>query len=168
MNLTIPRDLSIPIFLDRKRTKFPPWSSGPSIIPALPIDDFRSRHPLGERDKAAIAALEAGENRLDNSSSTQVSIPSATPGPIRSRANDKQLTGMVVHRRPGIIACIMSMMSRKEGASWAEMLVELERRFPDRESKGMLSTIKIQSKKLCTKKRDDKKRGAVYYMIVED
>lgn len=112
-------------------------------------DDFRSRHPLTEKDKETIAKLAEAEN-------------------TRLVEVDGQLTEVVVMKRPGIIAVLMEMMRRKEGASRIEMVAELVKRFPERDPKGMASTVSIQSNKLSTDRHDDPKRGRVYRMVVDE
>lgn len=130
-----------------------PRSTERASHPAAPAnktsEDFRNRHPLSERDRAAIAKLEV----LENTRLVEV---------------DGQLTEVVVMKRPGIIAVLMELMRRKEGASRVEMVAELVKRFPDRDPKGMASTVSVQSNKLSTDKHDDPKRGRVYHMVVEE
>lgn len=146
--------LTIPSFLCRGchpelKEAWP--ASGRVSVLGTPGNSPASRN-LTEKDKAAIAQIEAEER----SSVTR-----------QQMLVDGELTEVIVHRRPGIIAVLMEMMRRSGGASKVEMLAELVRRFPQREAKGMASTIAIQSRKLSTRTFEDPKRGRVYYMIVD-
>jgi hypothetical protein len=64
---------------------------------------------------------------------------------------------------PGIITTITEMIVRKIGASVDEMLAALSKQFPDKNPKGMRSTIITQMGRQGASKRDDDKRGKVYF-----
>jgi hypothetical protein len=146
-------------------------------VPA--VDDFRSRYPLSEKDKEAIAELGAIEEAVRKARSyarietlrnrvAEKIAERKTAAPDQPLDLDDLKQVVIVHKRPGIIATLMEMMRRKEGASRAEMLAELIRLHPDRDPKGMGSTVNIQSNKLSTSIREDGKRGKVYHMVVEE
>jgi hypothetical protein len=184
--------LSIPAFLDRSKGQWTDWPAvghSAKFVPSRKADevsDFRSRFPLTERDKIAITELEAAEaiaaktrtedriaalkakiKERQEKKATTVEPPSPVIKSKPSKNKDGELTDMVVHKRPGIIAAIMQMMQRAEGATQAEIHAELVKRFPDREAAGMLQTTKIQSRKLCSNVEEVAGRGMVFYMVVE-
>lgn len=66
-------------------------------------------------------------------------------------------------KAPGVIATIVATISRAQGASVDECLSVLTKTFPQREPKGMLSTVRIQANRNATTKDKDDKRGVVYY-----
>lgn len=66
-------------------------------------------------------------------------------------------------KKVGVIATIVETMSRKSGASVPEIVAVLMKKFPDRDEKGMTSTVRIQANKQSTSKEKDDKRGTVYY-----
>lgn len=109
---------------------------------------YRAHFPVNEKDLKARAEIEAQQN-------------------TRVVEIDGELTEIVVHKRPGIIAFIMEMMQAERGASRAEMVAALVKRFPDREVRGMTSTVGIQSRKLATRTEEIVGRGKVFYMVME-
>lgn len=64
---------------------------------------------------------------------------------------------------PGVIATVIEIINRDKGASVEEMVEILSKKFPEREVKGMTSTIRIQANKNNKRKEKDEKRGLVYY-----
>lgn len=155
--------------------------SGPlsvAVVTSTPADDFRNRYPLTDKDRETIAELAAIEEAVTKARSYQ-RIEALRNRVVEKIAERKaavpdqpldldELKQVVVHKRPGIIATLMEMMRRKEGASRAEMLAELVRLHPDRDPKGMGGTINKQSRLLSTSSREDNKRGMVFYMVVEE
>jgi hypothetical protein len=65
--------------------------------------------------------------------------------------------------KPGIIATIVEMISRTEGASKDEILKILVKKFPDRDPDGMGKTIIIQANRNKSSKETIEDRGIVYY-----
>lgn len=67
-------------------------------------------------------------------------------------------------KKVGVIATIVELMSRKNGASIPEIVEGLMEKFPDRDEKGMTSTARIQANKhQKSKEKDDSRGGMVYY-----
>lgn len=157
-----------------------PWVAGPTAAPVVtPAQDFRSRYPLTEQDRITIELLEAREKAtakaktMDRITALKAKIAERSAGtpkePVQEADPEIELDDkpVVLHRKPGIISCVVELMSRPEGASQAEIHAELVKRFPDREAAGMLKTCKIQSRKLCTSVEENPKRGLVFKAVVE-
>lgn len=66
-------------------------------------------------------------------------------------------------RAPGVIAAIIEAMSRASGVSLEETVAILTKKFPERKTKSMTSTAKIQLSKNAKSKEKNEKRGLVYY-----
>lgn len=71
--------------------------------------------------------------------------------------------GTTEAKRPGVIAAIKDIIGRDDGASIKELTDELTKRFPDRDSKGMTSTARIQANRHAARKATLEGRGLVYY-----
>lgn len=65
---------------------------------------------------------------------------------------------------PGVIATIAAMLKGKGGASVDEMVAGLVEQFPDRQESGMRNTVRAQITRQKAEKRDDKKRGVVFFV----
>ena len=65
-------------------------------------------------------------------------------------------------QRPGIIAEIKAVCSRKQGASIEEILAHLKGKFPERDPRP--TTARINANLYATRKEKDEKRGLVYYI----
>lgn len=169
---------TIPAFLCRgcNPSEYPAWLPVRRSGSVAAETDFRSRHPLTEEDKEKIAKLRAINEAAAKARSyeriealrvkavAKVSAQKAAADPSPDLDGSKP----VVMKRPGIVNTLMDMMRRKEGATRAEMRAELVRLHPDRNPAGMYSTIQRQSRELSTGKREDPKRGTVYYVVVEE
>lgn len=98
-------------------------------------------------------------------------LPEKEKAPVKpasaSSEIEPELTGVIVHKRPGIIAIILSLMQRREGATREEILVHLTKRFPERSADGMYNTIKMQTRKYVTRTETIPNRGKVYFMVVD-
>lgn len=70
---------------------------------------------------------------------------------------------VVKARGTGVLATIGEMITAKGGASIDEIVAQLEKRFPERRSEGMRTTAKVQVKRQGAEKREDSKRGTVWY-----
>ena len=116
----------------------------------LDIPAFLIRPPMTEAQRANVARWSAprqptiwapdvwakrAEERAALAAPARPEAPAPAPEPKAPKA------------KVGIIAMLRSMMSRKEGATVAEMHGALVSAFPDRDAKGMLSTTKIQVKR---------------------
>jgi len=78
----------------------------------------------------------------------------------KKKATKKKATG---ERKPGVIACIVELISRPQGATIDQMIAVLTKKFPDRKAKSMTSTCKIQANKNATTKDKNKDGAVVYY-----
>jgi hypothetical protein len=64
--------------------------------------------------------------------------------------------------KPGVIAAIVSQISKPAGATRAELVAALTKLFPDRRPEAMAITVGIQANKHATRKTKDKD-GVVRY-----
>jgi hypothetical protein len=69
-------------------------------------------------------------------------------------------------RKVGVIDTIVKTMSRANGATVAEIVEALKKKFPERDENGMTTTAKIQTSKRSTRREKDEKRGMVYFYEV--
>lgn len=169
---------TFPAFLCRRCNQFSAWTPIRQSDTSISSEnDFRARHPLSEKDKEVRERLQAIEQAVAKARSyeriealrakavAKVDVQKATAS---DPSSDLDGSKPVVLKRPGIVNTLMDMMRRKEGATRAEMRAELVRLHPDRNPAGMYSTIQRQSRELSTGKREDPKRGTVYYVVVEE
>jgi hypothetical protein len=77
-----------------------------------------------------------------------------TPRPPRSSQPERPV---------GVVGTILTVISRREGASVDEIVAVLVKAFPDRDPDGMRRTVRVQAAKNCTTKETDAQRGRVYY-----
>ncbi len=69
----------------------------------------------------------------------------------------------VLKKTEGVIATIVKTISRDQGASKNEILTILTKAFPDRLPEQMRATVGVQLSRHSTSKKDDEKRGRVYF-----
>ena len=79
----------------------------------------------------------------------------------KSPAKKKAATKKNGNGHVGVIDAIVQIMSRETGASAAEILAALKKKFPDRTP--MIGTVRTQVHRHSTKKARDEKRGMVYF-----
>jgi len=75
----------------------------------------------------------------------------------------KKTNGKTNSCKPGVIATIISTISRANGATAEECLEVLKAKFPERDPDGMMKTIGIQASKNAKRKDRTEKRGLIYY-----
>jgi hypothetical protein len=64
----------------------------------------------------------------------------------------------------GIIARITSLLANINGITIDEAVADLVREFPERDPAGMKSTVRTQMRRQGAKKRQDEKRGLVFFL----
>ncbi|HVY20408.1 MAG TPA: sigma-70 family RNA polymerase sigma factor [Bauldia sp.] len=64
---------------------------------------------------------------------------------------------------PGVIASIIEIIGSAKGATAEEIIAILTKRFPDRDPKSMLGTVRIQAPKNSARKEQVEGRGLVYF-----
>jgi hypothetical protein len=69
----------------------------------------------------------------------------------------------VPSKKEGVIATIVGCISKDAGASRKEILAALIRKFSERDPEQMANTIGTQLSRHATSKKDDEKRGRVYF-----
>jgi len=62
-----------------------------------------------------------------------------------------------------VIATIIACLSKPDGVSRKELLGALTRKFSERDPDQMANTINAQLSRHATSKKNDEKRGKVYY-----
>lgn len=101
------------------------------------------------------------------SAETVVKLPDAVDSVSKDKPMAKKRKagskGNGVARGPGVIATIVETISRASGASVAEIIEVLKKKFPERKVKAMTTTIKIQAPRNATTTEKSDKRGLVYY-----
>jgi hypothetical protein len=83
--------------------------------------------------------------------------PPAPPQPPKAKAIKRPAP-------PTIIEAVVQMISRPEGATGSEILLFLIKRFPDRDSKKLRSTLRTLVANLCSSKRHGPARGGIVYL----
>lgn len=118
--------------------------------------EFPKPDPKAPKPPPKVEVVSAAKDRTKPGSKTKGGKVSAT---------SKGKEGGV--KKVGVIATIVETMSRKSGASVPEIVAVLLKKFPDRDEKGMTSTVRIQANKQSTSKEKDDKRGTVYYHVAK-
>jgi hypothetical protein len=72
-------------------------------------------------------------------------------------------TKAAAEKRPGVIASIVEAISTAKGATAEEIHAGLVKKFPERDPKGMRSTVRIQANRNAARKEKIEGRGLVYY-----
>ena len=81
----------------------------------------------------------------------------------KTKSKTAKKTGVKKERKPGVIAAVIDMISRDNGATIAQIVAVLVKKFPDRKEKSMTSTAKIQANKNATSKDKNASGDVVYF-----
>lgn len=129
----------------------------------LEIPAFLRRPPMTPEERRAIARRDDPANRrtvwTPEEWARRAAERTAVPAPARPTVQEiAPAPAPSPKAKVGIIAMLKAMMQRKGGATIQEMHDALVEAFPDRDPKGMLSTVKIQVKRQGADKKGDRYR----------
>lgn len=117
--------------------------------PPIKINTKSTIASLTEEIRATIEILEKGdvisEKMADVLSELEIDVPAAVKvGEAKKKPAEKKVASKKEPKGPGVISSIHEILMQKKPVSKEQIVAFLKKRFPEKEEKSMLNTIKVQ------------------------